>query len=565
MALVSCGDCKIYTPRYAMCYFRPLESKVDPFGTWAAWMSDVGDCSHRAKLNFALTGVVLLTGCNVGPKYVAPAAPTAPAFKEAAPAAYSGAPAGAWQPAQPQDAVLKGRWWEMFNEPDLNALEEQLDVNNQNIAQSFQSFMAARAQVNEARAGFFPTLTAVPSVSRGGTGPRGSTVSQSTGPTTGSSSPNGGSALTNGGTVGGGGSDFVLPLEATWAPDLWGRIRNTVHESQYAAQVSAADLENERLTEQAALAGYFFELRGQDGLQDLYDRTVAADQRSLELTRSLYDTGIDNQESVVEAQLTLENAEAAAIGIATNRALYEHAIATLIGKPAPSFEMPVKGLTTPVPAIPVGVPSQLLERRPDIAAAERTMAQANALIGVEKAAYYPTLNLTGSGGLQSPGIGSLFSLPALFWSLGASATQILFDAGLRNATVAQYTATYNADVAAYKQTVLTAFQQVEDYIATLRVTSQQIARQDAAIRTAEQYLEIATSRYESGLDPYLDVITAQNTLLSDQVTEVSLRVSEMTAAVQLIEALGGGWDITQLPSPTKVTSKETPRQVADTP
>jgi NodT family efflux transporter outer membrane factor (OMF) lipoprotein len=530
----------------------------------------VRDCSRRAKLPdsnmpraaaicLALIGIALLSGCNVGPKYVAPAPPSAPAFKEAAPAAYSSAPPGTWQPAQPQDAALKGKWWEMFNEPDLNALEEQLDIDNQNIAQYFQNFMAARSQVSEARAGYFPTLNAVPSVTKSGTGPRGSTVVQA-------STTTGSTAVTNGTTVAsGGGSGFALPLEAAWAPDLWGRIRNTVREAQYAAQVSSADLENERLTEQAALAQYFFELRGQDALQDLYNRTVAADRQSLELTRSLYGTGIENQEAVVEAELTLENAEAAAIGVATNRALYEHGMATLIGKPASSFSMPVKSLTTPVPAIPVGVPSQLLERRPDIAAAERTMAQANALIGVEKAAYYPTLNLTGAGGLQSSAITSLFSLPALFWSLGASASQIIFDAGLRHATVAQYTATYNADVAAYKQTVLTAFQQVEDSIATLRVTSQQITRQDAAIRSAEQYLEIATSRYQTGLDPYLDVITAQNTLLSDQLTEVTLRVSEMTAAVQLIQALGGGWDSTQLPVPSRVTSKEAAHQVASTP
>jgi NodT family efflux transporter outer membrane factor (OMF) lipoprotein len=217
--------------------------------------------------------------------------------------------------------------------------------------------------------------------------------------------------------------------------------------------------------------------------------------------------------------------------------------------------MPVKNLETPVPAIPVGIPSQLLQRRPDIAAAERTMAEANALIGVEKAAYYPTLSLTGSGGLQSSAIGTLFSLPALFWSLGASASQIIFDAGLRNATVAQYTATYNADVAGYKQTVLTAFQQVEDYIATLRVLSRQIAKQDSAVQSAQQYLDIAMSRYQTGLDPYLDVITAQTTLLSDQQSLATLRVSEMTAAVQLIQALGGGWDVTQLPAASHLASK----------
>ncbi len=506
-----------------------------------------------------LITIALLSGCNVGPKYVAPAPPTAPAFKEAAPAAYSAAPPGAWQPAQPQDAVIKGKWWEMFNEPDLNTLEDQLDINNLNIAQYFQNFMAARSQVREARAGYFPTVNAVPSVSKSGTAARGNAVAQSASTTSASST----SASTTGGSTGGTG--FVLPLEAAWAPDLWGRVRNTVNEYQYAAQVSAADLENERLTEQAALAEYFFELRGQDALQDLYNRTVVADRQSLELTRALLDTGIANQEAVVEAEVTLENAEAAAVGIATNRALYEHAIATLIGKPASSFEMPVKSLTTPVPAIPVGVPSQLLERRPDIAAAERTMAQANAVIGIEKAAYYPTLNLTGAGGLQSSTLGALFSLPALFWSLGASATEIIFDAGLRNATVAQYTATYNANVAAYKQTVLTAFQQVEDSIATLRVTSEQIARQNAAVKSAQQYLEIAMSRYQTGLDPYLDVITAQNTLLSDQQAVVTLRVTEMTAAVQLVQALGGGWDGTKLPAASQVTSSEASRQVADTP
>jgi len=327
--------------------------------------------------------------------------------------------------------------------------------------------------------------------------------------------------------------------------------------------VSAADLENERLTEQAALAEYYFQLRGQDALQDVYNRTIEADRQSLELTRALAETGIDSQVAVAQAEVTLKDAEAAGIGIAANRALYEHAIATLIGNAASTFSMPVKYLSTPVPAIPVGIPSQLLERRPDIAAAERAMAQANALIGVEKAAYYPALSLTGSGGLQASSIAKLFSLPAFFWSLGAAASQTIFDAGLRKATVTQYTATYNADVAAYRQTVLTAFQQVEDYIATLRVLSQQIVRENEAIQAAQRYVEIATARYQTGLDPYLDVITAQNTLLSDQQTQTTLRMSEMTAAVQLIQALGGGWDVTQLPTAAQVMSKEAPGRGAN--
>src|SRR6202034_2064338 len=311
---------------------------------------------------------------------------------------------------------------------------------------------------------------------------------------------------------------IALPIDVSWEPDLWGRVRNTVREYRYAAQVSAADLENERLTEQANLAEYYFQLRGQDALQDLYNRTIEADKESLNLTRALADTGIDSEEDVAQADVTLKNAEEAGAGIATNRAIYEHAIAMLIGKPAPEFSMPVKSLTTPVPSIPVGVPSELLQRRPDIAAAERTMAEANALIGVEKAAYYPNVSLTASGGLEGSALKTLFAVPALFWSLGASAAETVFDAGLRKATMAQYTAQYNADVASYKQTVLTAFQQVEDYVATLRVVSGQIGKQNDGIAAAQKYLDIAMARWETGLDPYLDVITAQNTLLCDQQT-----------------------------------------------
>jgi NodT family efflux transporter outer membrane factor (OMF) lipoprotein len=506
--------------------------------------------------------IALLSGCNVGPRYTAPAAPAAPAFKESSPAAYSAAPPGAWKPAQPQDAVLKGKWWEMFNEPELNELEDQLDINNQNIAQYFQNFMAARAQVSEARAGYFPTVSANPTFTKGGTGgSSAAAVATNTGASTGTTTGTAASPV----SVSTGYTTIALPIDVSWEPDLWDRVRNTVREYQYAAQVTAADLENERLTEQADLAEYYFQLRGQDALQDLYNRMIEVDRQSLDLTRALYETGIDNQVSVDEAQVTLENAQEAATGIATNRAIYEHAIAMLIGKPASSFSMPIKNLTTPLPAIPVGVPSELLQRRPDIAAAERAMAEANALIGVEKAAYYPTLSLTGSGGLQSSAIGKLFSIPALFWSLGASASETIFDAGLRKATVAQYTAQYNADVAAYKQTVLTAFQQVEDYIATLRVTSEQIERQQQAIDSSQRYVTHETSRYETGLDPYLLVTVAQLTLLSNQQTQVALRVSEMTAAVELVQALGGGWNVNELPAASAIRSKETPRQVSDTP
>lgn len=509
-------------------------------------------------LSVGLICVLLFSGCNVGPRYKRPTTAAPPAYKESSPTAYSGVPPGTWQPAQPQDAALKGKWWEIFNEPELNALEEQLDINNQNIAQFFQNFMAARAQIREAHASYFPTMTTAPSWTR----TRIPSSLHGTGVPTAGAGGSGNITLTTGGqTV----TNLSLPFDVSWEPDLWGRIQNTVHEFQYAAQVSAADLENERLTEQADLAVLYFELRGQDALQDLYYRTIEADRKSLELTRALVETGIDSPEAVAQAEVTLQNAEATGIGIATNRALFEHAIATLTGKPASDFSMPVKPLSTPVPAIPVGVPSQLLQRRPDIAAAERTMAQANALIGVQKAAYYPTLSLTGSGGIQSSVINTLFSVPALFWSLGASASETVFDAGLRKATVAQYTATYNADAAGYRQTVLTAFQQVEDFIATLRILSQQLERQEAAVEAAQRYLDIATARYETGLDPYLNVVTAQNTLLTDQQTQVTLRVSKMTAAVQLIQALGGGWDVAQLPAASQVMNKALPRQAANAP
>jgi len=528
----------------------------------------------------AVTTLSCVAGC-VGPPYVKPKIEAPAAFKESSPAAYESADAGAWQPAHPRDAALKGKWWEVFGEPELNALEDQLNINNQNIAQFFQSFMAARAQVGIARAGYFPTLGTTPSATRshtsralgngvgvsngaGSTGNTGNTGNAGT-PGTGGTAGGGTTGTTTTGTgsvVGSSGTtfnEFQMPFDVSWEPDLFGRVRNQVREARYAAQVSAADLENERLTEQAALAEFFFELRGQDALQDLFNKTIVAQKKSLELTRVLLDTGIDSPEDVAQAEVTLANTEANAVGVATNRAIYEHAIATLIGKPASDFAMPVKVLMSAAPQVPVDIPSKLLERRPDIAAAERTMAEANALIGVETAAYFPTLNLTASGGFEAAAVQSLFTVPARFWSLGASASETIFDGGLRRATLRQYDAQFKADVAAYRQTVLTAFQQVEDYIATVRILSQQVERQRAAVAAAQRFLDIATSRYQTGIDPYLNVITAQTTLLSDQQTEVTLRVNEMTAAVQLVQALGGGWDTSQLPTAGEVTS----RKVAD--
>lgn len=519
----------------------------------------------RSAALLSLCTISLLAGCRVGPKYVQPVLPAPPAYKEAAPEAYKDVSAGTWRPANPQDATIKGKWWEIFNEPELNTLEEQLDINNQNIATYFQNFMASRDLVRQYRAQLFPTVVLDPQYRRTkssgalrgfGTSSAGGVGSTGTGTGSGSST-----VTSNGGTF----TDIALPFDVSWAPDLWGRVRNQVREAQYAAQVSAADLENERLTEQATLAAYYFQLRGQDALQDLYNRTIAAERQSLDLTRALVETGIDSPEAVAQAEVTLRDAEEAGAGIASNRAIYEHAIATLIGKPASEFSLPVRGLATAVPAIPVGFPSELLERRPDVAAAERTLAQANALIGYAKAAYYPSFSLTGRGGLEASTITRLFSVPALLWSAGGTASQTIFDAGLRKATVAQYTAQYNADVSTYRETVLTAFQQVEDNISTLRVASDQINREGLAVDAAQRYLTIAQDRYRTGLDPYLNVITAQTTLLSNQQTQVTLRVSQMTAAVQLIQALGGGWDNLQLPAASSITSDAAAKKAAQTP
>jgi NodT family efflux transporter outer membrane factor (OMF) lipoprotein len=491
----------------------------------------------------AAISLLLMAGCDVGPRYSPPADPAPAAFKEA-PASFHDSPPGTWQPAQPQDAAIKGAWWTLFGEAELNALEDQLNIDNQNIAQFFLNFMAAREQVREAQAGNYPTLAVSPSVTRTGAG---STAAGAQAPSSGAPGTSGGRRFT---AV----TDYSLMFSASWEPDLWGRVANAVRQAQFAAQVSAADLVNERLSEQAALASYYFELRGQDAMLEVANRAIEADSQTLALTRALAETGINNQESVAEALTTLGSAEVTAIGIATNRAVYEHAIATLIGKPASTFSLPVRRLVAAVPAIPIGIPSQLLQRRPDIAAAERTMAEANAVIGIQTAAYYPSLSLTGNAGLESTALSTLFTLPALVWSLGASASETLFDGGLRQATVAQYTALYQADVALYRQTVLTAFQQVEDSLATLRIVSQQILKQTEVVTSAKLAADIALARYETGLDPYLNVMTAQTTLLNSQQMLVSLQVNVMTSAVQLIQALGGGWDAGALPTADHVTS-----------
>jgi NodT family efflux transporter outer membrane factor (OMF) lipoprotein len=492
------------------------------------------------RFKFALYPAItalLLTGCMVGPKYHAPS-PSLTAT--APPAAYKESPTqfqdtDGWKVAQPQDAMLHGKWWEIYNDPELNALEEKLNIDNQNIKQFFENFMTARTLIAEAHSQLLPTVGTVPSYQ----------ASQSSSNLTNASSAN----------VGRTSSIASLPFDVSWAPDLFGKVRNTIHEQQYNAQLSEADLENERLTEQASLAVFFFEIRGQDALQQLLNETVENDKKALELARALYETGIGDRISVVEAEATLQSVQSQAINLGVARAQFEHAIAVLVGANPSQFSIPVKPLLTNAPAIPVGMPSGLLERRPDVAAAERRMAAANAQIGIAYAAYYPTLNLSASYGYQSSNFSHFFNLSSKFWSVGPTVSETIYDGGLRRATVNQFITTYNADVATYRQTVLTAFQQVEDYLAAVRILSQQILKQQQAVASSEEALKLEIARYETGVDPYLNVVTLQTTLLSNQETLASLHVQEMTSSVTLVEALGGGWDLSQLPTPAEVSRK----------
>ncbi len=493
-----------------------------------------------------INATLLLAGCMVGPKYHAPAPTVQPA-----PLAYKELPSpaqdsGEWKVAEPQDAMLRGKWWEIYNDPELNALEEQLNINNQNIKQAFENFMEARTLIAQARSQLFPTVGTSPSYQRS----RSSANLRNTVGNTGST----GTGTTNSSQTT---SLYTLPFEVSWEPDLWGRVRSTIHEYQYSAQLSAADLENVRLTAQASLAVYFFELRGQDALQKVFDETVEADKKSVELTRARYETGVDDQISLVQAENALQNAESGATNLGLARAQYEHAIAVLVGTLPSSFSLPVRPLNATPPPVPVGVPSQLLERRPDVAASERNMAAANAQIGIATAAYYPNLTITAQAGFESSTIGNLLVWPSRFWSVGPGISETIFDAGLRRATVNQFVAVYNADVASYRQTVLTAFQQVEDYLAAERILSKQIEEQKLAVQSAQQYLQLATARYETGVDQYLNVLVAQTTLLSDQQQLATLNTQSMTASVLLIEALGGGWDVSQLPTPAQVSEKAT--------
>ncbi|MGB2605215.1 MAG: efflux transporter outer membrane subunit, partial [Candidatus Sulfotelmatobacter sp.] len=472
--------------------------------------------NRRTPLLCLMVALASMAGCTVGPKYHRPSAPTPAAanYKEST-INFQDAPG--WKVASPQEAMLRGKWWEIYNDPELNALEEQVNINNQNIKQFFENLMVARAEIREARAQYWPTVTTNPSFQRSRASANLTNAFNTS--TAGATSPGGQTASTGQQTT-----IWSFPVDISWVPDLWGKIRNEVHQAQYAAQVSAADLENERLTEQASLAEYYFEIRGQDTLQKILDETVQADQKAFEVTQAAYDAGVDDYISVVEAQTTLESAQSQAINVKVARAQYEHAIAVLVGQVATDFSIPVRPELTSPPSIPTGVPSELLQRRPDIAAAERTLAEANATIGIGYGAFFPTLTLSASGGFESSAFKKWFEWPSRFWSIGPTISQTIFNGGLYRAELNQYTATYNADLAAYRQTTLTAFQQVEDYLSAVRLYSQQVERQQAAVNHAQEFLNLEMQRYETGIDPYVNVVTAQTTLLSNQQTLATIQV-----------------------------------------
>ncbi len=502
---------------------------------------------RRCALALCLACALIMVGCMVGPKYHPPSPPT-PAAQNYKESTANFQDTQGWKVASPQEAMLRGKWWEVFNDSELNALEEQVNINNENIKEFFQNLMEARAVIREARAQYWPSVTTSPSWQR-------TKASQNLRNTYNTAAP--GTTTASGQAPSSGLETTVwsFPVDISWVPDFWGKIRNEVRQAQYAAQVSAADLENERLTEQASLAQFYFEIRGQDALQKILDETVQADQRALDVTKAAYETGIGDYISVVVAQTTLESAQSQAINVKVARAQDEHAIAVLVGKVASDFSIPVRPELTAPPPIPIGVPSELLQRRPDVAAAERTLAEANATIGIGYGAFYPSVTLSAAGGVESSSFTNWFSWPSRFWSIGPSISQTIFNGGLYRAQLNQFTATYNADVAEYRQTVLISFQQVEDNLAAVRLYSQQVERQQAAVAHAQEFLNLEMGRYQTGIDPYVDVMTAQTTLLADQQVLATIQVLQMTSAVSLIEALGGGWDNSQLPTPSQLTKK----------
>jgi len=463
-------------------------------------------------------GILPFSGCTVGPKYHTPVTQVPPAYKEV----------GNWKVAQPSEQNLGGNWWTIFQDPQLDALELQVNVSNQNLKAAEAQFRQARATLQYYRADYYPTLTLGPSASR-------TRVSANSPVNT---------AL-KGTTY----NDFVMPLDLSYQADVWGRVRRTVESYREQAQASAADLATVNLSMHADLAIDYFQARSLDSQEKLLNSTVKQYEQALELTQSRFTGGITSEVEVQQAKTQLETTRAQAVDVGVLRAQFEHAVAILIGKPPAGFSLPPLPLNAPPPHIPVSVPSDLLERRPDIAAAERRVAAANAQIGVAKSAYYPTIGLAAEGGFESSSITTLLNGPSGLWSVGASAVETVFDAGRRRSLTNQARAAYDFQVAAYRENVLSGFQQVEDNLAAVRILENEAKVQDDAVRAAQRSLELSIIRYKGGVTSYLEVITAQSAALADEVTAVNILGRRMTTTVLLVEALGGGWDRSTLPQP----------------
>ena len=466
---------------------------------------------------FAMASAAALFGCTVGPNYVRPPADAPVSYKEL----------GDWKPVEPSDQFAKGNWWEVYADPQLNSLEEQVDVSNQNLKAAQERFEQARAAIRISKSSYYPTITGGASASR-------NHVS--------SNSP-----LFKVGASKADYSDFTIPIDASWEPDLWGRVRRTVEASRSEAQATAADVANVSLSLHAELAMDYFQLRGLDAQEDLLNSTVVAYEKALALTQNRYKAGLASAVDVAQAETQLQTTRAQAIDVGVNRAAFEHAIAVLIGMPPAQFSLPSLPLRATPPAIPPGVPSGLLERRPDIAASERRMQESNAQIGIAKSAYYPLVTLNGAGGFESGVFTTLIQGPSGLWSVGAAASETIFDAGKRRGVTQQAQSAYRESIDTYRQTVLTAFQEVEDNLAALRILSDEEVVQQSAVASAEHSLALSINRYKGGIVNYLEVITAQNAALADEVTEVSIQTRRMQASVLLVKAIGGGWNVSQIP------------------
>lgn len=468
----------------------------------------------------AVSGAAILffVGCTVGPNYVRPSAEVPTEYKELPPD---------WKQAQPSDAIAKGKWWEIYQDSQLNGLEEQIDVSNQTLKAEQQQFAQARAALRITRSNLFPNVTGSFSASR---------TDQS------QNRPLFNSTFTKK-TY----NDFVLPVDVSYEADLWGRVRRTVEASRSEAQATAADLANASLSLHAELASDYFQLRGLDAQKQLLDSTVQSYEKALELTENRYHGGLASAVDVAQAQTILETTRALSVDVGVQRAAFEHAIAVLVGRPASQFSIAPIPLTEPPPVVPSGLPSDLLERRPDISAAERRVQEQNAQIGVAKAAYYPLVTLSASGGFESAVAGTLLQGPSGFWMLGGQAAETLFDAGRRRGVSDQAKAAWNQSVDNYRQTVLTAFQEVEDNLAALRILQDEANTQAGAVAAAEHSLSLSVTRYKGGVTNYLEVTTAQSAALSDEVTAVNILTRRMAASVLLIKAIGGGWNVSQIP------------------